>query len=65
MYINFVIHFCLLPTTLAHEANTSVRGLHYVLIHISYNKILPLLHLFHFCANNIFTLAVKDFVWLG
>jgi hypothetical protein len=28
----------LLPTTLADEANTSVRGLHYVLIFVSYNE---------------------------
>jgi hypothetical protein len=28
----FFAHFCLLPATLIHEANTLVRGLHYVLI---------------------------------
>jgi hypothetical protein len=26
---------------------------------------LSLLHLFCFCANNIFTSAVKDFAWSG
>jgi hypothetical protein len=46
-----VVHFCLLPTTLIHEANTSVRGLNYVLIYVSYNEILPLLHSFHFCER--------------
>jgi hypothetical protein len=65
MYGKFVVHFCLLPAALAHEANTSVKGLHYVLIYISYNEILPLLHLFYFCVNNIFTSAMKDFAWLG
>jgi hypothetical protein len=59
------VHYCLLPTALAHVADTSVRGLHYVLIYISYNEILLLLYLFHFYANNIFTSAVKDFAWLG
>jgi hypothetical protein len=62
---NFFVQFCLLPATLAHGANTSVRGLHYALIYVSYNEILPLLHLFHFCANNIFTSAVKNIAWLG
>jgi hypothetical protein len=52
MSVNFVVHFCLLLAALAHEANTLVRGLYYVLIHVSYNEILPLLHVFHFCANN-------------
>jgi hypothetical protein len=42
-----------LPTASAHEANTSVRGLHYVLIYVSYNEISPLLHLFYSCVNNI------------
>jgi hypothetical protein len=42
-----------LPAASAHEANTSVRGRYYVLIYISYNEILPLLHLFYSCANNI------------
>jgi hypothetical protein len=65
MLVNFVVHFCLLPSTLAHAANTLVRGLHNVLIHVSYNEILPLLHLFYFCANNIFTSAVKHFAWPG
>jgi hypothetical protein len=54
-----------LPAALAHEANTSFRGLHYVLIDILYNKILPVLHLFYFGANNIFTSAVKDIAWPG
>jgi hypothetical protein len=26
MQVVFVVHFCLLPIALAHEANTSVRG---------------------------------------
>jgi hypothetical protein len=54
-----------LPAASAHEANTSVRGLHYILLYVSYNEILPLLHLFYLCANNIFTSAVKDFAWPG
>jgi hypothetical protein len=54
-----------LPPALAHEANTLVMGLHYVLIDVSYNEILPLLHLFLFCANNILIFTVKDFAWLG
>jgi hypothetical protein len=54
-----------MPAALAHEANTSVRGLHYVLINISYNGILSLLHLFYFCTNNILASAVKDFAWSG
>jgi hypothetical protein len=54
-----------LLAALAHEANTLFRGLHYVLIDILYNKILPLLHLFYFVANNIFTSAVKDIAWPG
>jgi hypothetical protein len=29
-----------MPAALAHEANTRVRGLHYVLIYVSYNRIL-------------------------
>jgi hypothetical protein len=65
MYLIFIVHFCLSPAALAHEANISVKGLHYVLVYISYNEILPLLHLFYFCANNILTSAVKDFTWLG
>jgi hypothetical protein len=43
----------------AHKANTSVRGLYYVLIYISYNEILPLLHLFYSCANNISYLSCE------
>jgi hypothetical protein len=51
---------------MAHEANTSVRGLHHVLIYVSYNEILPMLHFFYFFVQTIFfTLAVKDFAWLG
>jgi hypothetical protein len=46
-------------------ANTSVMGLYYVLIYISYNEILFFLFLFYFYANNIFTSVVKDFVWSG
>jgi hypothetical protein len=65
MYVIFVVHFCLLPAASAQEANTSVRGLHYVLIYVSYNEILPLLHLFYLCANNIYTSAMKDFAWPG
>jgi hypothetical protein len=55
MFIISVIHFCLLPAALAHEANPSVRRQHYELIYISYNE--------YFCANNIFTSAVKDIAW--
>jgi hypothetical protein len=40
--------FCLLPAVSAHVANTSVRGLYYVLIHVSNNEILFLMYLFHF-----------------
>jgi hypothetical protein len=36
------------PVALAHEANTSFMGLHYVPINILYNGILSLLHLFYF-----------------
>jgi hypothetical protein len=35
----FVVYFLLLPAALAQEANTSVRGLHYALIYVSYNEI--------------------------
>jgi hypothetical protein len=42
-----------LPTTSTLEANTSVKGLHYVLIYVSYNEMLPLLHLCYCYANNI------------
>jgi hypothetical protein len=38
-------------------------GLHYVLIYVSYNEILPLLHLFYSCGNTSLTSAVKDFSW--
>jgi hypothetical protein len=34
-------------------------GLHYVLIYISYNEILPLLHLFYSCADNISYLSCE------
>jgi hypothetical protein len=57
----FVVHFLLLPATLAQEANTSVRGLHYVIIYISYNEIYFMLHLFYFYTNNILASAVIDF----
>jgi hypothetical protein len=50
-----------LPTVLAHVANTSVSGLHYVLIYVSYNEILFLLYLLNLC--NIHASAVKDFTW--
>jgi hypothetical protein len=50
---------------LAREANTSVRRLHYVLIIVSYNGILSLLHLLYFYTNNILASAVKEFAWLG
>jgi hypothetical protein len=43
--------FCLLPAASALEANTSVKRLHYVLIYISYNEILLLLHLCYCYAN--------------
>jgi hypothetical protein len=55
----FVVHFYLLPAASALEANPSVRGLHYVLIYVSYNEILPLLHLYYFCANNISYLSCE------
>jgi hypothetical protein len=45
---------------LAQEANTSVRGLHYVLIYVSYNEIYFMLHLFYFYTN-ILALAMKNF----
>jgi hypothetical protein len=51
--------FCLFPAASAHEANTSVKGLHYVFIYVSYNEILPLLHLFYSCANNISYLSCE------
>jgi hypothetical protein len=54
-----------LPPALAHEANTSVRGLHYVLIYFSYSEILPLLHLFYFCANNISYLSCERLRMVG
>jgi hypothetical protein len=54
-----------MPAALAHEANTSVRGLHYILINVLYNGILSLLHLFYFYTNNIFASAMKDFTWPG
>jgi hypothetical protein len=60
----FTIHF-LLPAALAQEANTLVRGLHYVLIYILYNGIYFMLYLFYFCTNNILASAVKDFIWSG
>jgi hypothetical protein len=50
---------------LAQEANTSVRGLHYVLIYAPYNGIYFMLHLFYFCTNNILASAVKDFTWMS
>jgi hypothetical protein len=54
-----------LPAALAHEANTSVRGLHYVLIYVSYNEILILLHLFYSCANNISYLSCERLCMAG
>jgi hypothetical protein len=42
------VNFCLLPAALAHVANISVMGLHYVLIYVSYNEMLFLIYLFHF-----------------
>jgi hypothetical protein len=51
--------FCLLSAALPLEANTSVRGLHYVLIYVSYNEILPLLHLCYCYANNISYLSCE------
>jgi hypothetical protein len=50
---------------LALEANTSVRGLHYVLIYVSYNRIYFMLRLVYFCTNNILASAMKDFAWSG
>jgi hypothetical protein len=49
----------------AHEANTSVWGLHYVLIYVSYNKILPLFYVFYFCANNISYLSHERLCMTG
>jgi hypothetical protein len=48
-----LVHFCLLPAALAHVANTSVRGLHYVLIFVSYNEILFSMYLCkqHLCLS--------------
>jgi hypothetical protein len=46
------VHFRVLPTELAHVSNTSVRGLHYLLIYVSYNEILLLLYLFKFVQHN-------------
>jgi hypothetical protein len=54
-----------LPTALAPEANTSVRGLHYVLIYVSYNEIYFMFYLFYFYTNNILASAVKDITWSG
>jgi hypothetical protein len=54
-----------LLATLAHEANTSVKGLHYVLIYFSYNEILPLFHLFYFCVNNISYLSCERLCMAG
>jgi hypothetical protein len=41
----------LLPAVLAHVANPSVRGLHYVLIYVSYNEILSWLYSFFTCTT--------------
>jgi hypothetical protein len=46
----FIIHFLFLSAALAQEANTSVRGLHYVLIN---NEIYFLLLLFYFYEQHI------------
>jgi hypothetical protein len=32
---------------------------------VGVTETLLMLHLFHFCVNNIFTSVVKDFTWLG
>jgi hypothetical protein len=48
-----------LPAASAHEANTLVRGLHYVLTYVSYNEILSLLHLLYSYANNISYLSCE------
>jgi hypothetical protein len=50
---------------MAQEANTLVRGLHYVLIYVSYNGIYFMLHLFYFYTNNILASTMKDFAWPG
>jgi hypothetical protein len=50
------IPFCailLWPTASAHVANTSIRGLHYVLIYVSYNEILFMLYLSHLCKQHL------------
>jgi hypothetical protein len=65
MQVNFVIHFCLLPATLAHGADTLVRGLHYVLIYVSYNEILLLLHLFHFLCKQHLHLSCDRLCMIG
>jgi hypothetical protein len=54
-----------LPAALAQEANTSVRGLQYILVYGSYNEIYFLLHLFYVYTNNILASAVKDIAWPG
>jgi hypothetical protein len=46
------VHFRFLPAALANVPNTSVRGLHYVLIYVSYNEILFLLYLFKLVQQN-------------
>jgi hypothetical protein len=48
---NFFVHFLLLPAALTHEANTLVKGLHYVLICFHIMKYY--LHCIHFifCAT--------------
>jgi hypothetical protein len=46
--------FLLVPAALAHVSNTSVRGLHHVLIYVSYNEILFLLYLFQLVQQHLY-----------
>jgi hypothetical protein len=46
--------FCFLPAALAHATNTSVGGLHYVLIYVFCNKILFHLYLFQHMQQHLY-----------
>jgi hypothetical protein len=59
-----VVHFNFLPAALAHVVDSLARGLYYVLIYVSYNKIVSLLDLLNLC-NKIRSSSLKDFTWLG
>jgi hypothetical protein len=48
------MYIYLLPDVLAHVLNPSVRGLHHVLIYVSYNKILFLLYLFQLVQQYLY-----------